>query len=81
MPKSIFSVGQGKLQQLLREVRTEAGMTQTELSACLRKPQSFVSKYECGERRLDVIELRAVCLALGLPFVKFAQRLENLLKD
>lgn len=40
-------------------------MTQVELSKRLRKPQSFVSKYERGERRLDVVEFLEVADALG----------------
>jgi len=39
-------------------------------------PQSFVSKYETGERRLDVIELRAVCEALGTTLSTFVKRFE-----
>ncbi len=41
----------------LREAREHAGMTQAEVARGLRKPQSFVSKCESGERRVDVIEL------------------------
>jgi transcriptional regulator with XRE-family HTH domain len=36
-----------------------------------------VSKYESGERRLDILELRAVCEALGITLVKFCKRLEE----
>lgn len=52
------------LTQLLAARKT-AGLTQTMLSERLSKPQSFVSKYERGERRLDVIEFLEVCLQLG----------------
>jgi len=41
----------------LREARRLAGLTQTEVAAQLRRPQSFVSKCESGERRVDVVEL------------------------
>jgi transcriptional regulator with XRE-family HTH domain len=50
---------------LLKEARASAGITQTELSKLLGKPQSFVSKYERGERRLDVIEFLQVTNRLG----------------
>jgi len=45
----------------------------------LRVPQSYVSKYESGERRLDTLELRAVCLAANINLTEFAKRLEKLL--
>jgi transcriptional regulator with XRE-family HTH domain len=42
----------------------------------LRKPQSYVSKYELGERRLDVLEVREVCRALGYSLAEFVKKLE-----
>ncbi len=45
--------------------RKVAGMRQIELAQKLNKPQSFVSKFECGERRLDVIEFLTITDALG----------------
>ena len=56
--------------------RREAGVTQLELSRALGKPQSFVSKYESGERRLDVIEFITICEALGIAPTKLIKRLE-----
>ena len=52
------------LRKHLREVRRTRRLTQTELSRQLRKPQSFVAKYETGERRLDLIELLQILRAL-----------------
>lgn len=46
---------------LLIEQRTCASMTQAEVARALKKPQSFVSKYERGERRLDFAETVALC--------------------
>lgn len=65
------------LRRLLRELRTEGGLTQVELAERLDEPQSFVSKYESGERRLDVLELREVCNALGISLIDFIDRLER----
>ena len=48
------------------ELREKAGLTQADVSAKLKRPQSFVAKYEGGERRLDVIEFLQVCNALGV---------------
>jgi transcriptional regulator with XRE-family HTH domain len=77
MPKSIFSAGQEKLQKLLRQARTEAGFTQIQLADKLHRPQSFVSKYESGERRLDLVELRQICDALKISLADFVKRFEK----
>ena len=65
MEKSIYSAEYQWLCTLLRELRHQAGLTQVQVAERLDLPQSFVSKYESGERRLDVIELRHVAEALG----------------
>jgi transcriptional regulator with XRE-family HTH domain len=65
MPKTLRSPRQKKLQRLLIALRKEKGLTQTEVAARLKRPQSFVAKYEGGERRLDVIEFLDVAHALG----------------
>jgi transcriptional regulator with XRE-family HTH domain len=78
MPKSIFSTEQIALQNLLRKVRSEAGLTQAALAKKLNRPQSFVSKYEIGERRLDLVELRQVCAALNVSLTRFVKRFENI---
>lgn len=80
MPKSIYSADQKKLEELLRQIRQDAGLTQEDLAAKLGRPQSFVSKYESGERRLDVLELREVCKALKITLTGFVEKLEGLLR-
>ena len=55
-----------KLEQALQNARLKKQFTQAEVAATLGKPQSFVSKYESGERRLDVVEFVGVCKALGI---------------
>lgn len=62
---------------LLREVRTEAGLRQSDLAMKLDKPQSYVSKYESGERRLDLLELEGVCRAIGVQLKVFVERFEK----
>jgi transcriptional regulator with XRE-family HTH domain len=57
--------------------RKEAGLTQEELANRVRRTQSWVSKVERGERRIDVIELREVCQALGRSFTLFVKALEK----
>lgn len=54
------------LQKALVEARQSKCLTQTEIATRLGKPQSFVSKYESGERRLDVVEFLEVCQALSV---------------
>lgn len=60
---------------LLIGARKNADLTQSELSVRLKRPQSFVSKYERGERRLDVIEFREVARALGVDPIKLLGKL------
>jgi transcriptional regulator with XRE-family HTH domain len=66
---------QKRFRELLVEARKDADLTQAELSLRLNRPQSFVSKYERGERRLDVVEFGEVARALGIDPVNFLARL------
>ena len=52
-------------------------MKQTEIANKLNKHQSFVSKYESGERRLDLIELHAICQCMNYPLTKLIQSFEE----
>jgi ribosome-binding protein aMBF1 (putative translation factor) len=79
--KTIRLNQQKKLLVLLRGVRVEAGLTQSELASRLGTDQTFISKYESGERRLDILELREVCQVIGIDFVAFIRRLEKDLKS
>lgn len=75
--KNIRLDQQKKLLVLLRGIRVDAGLTQSELASRLSRDQTFVSKYESGERRLDVLELREVCQAIDTDFVTFIRRLDK----
>ena len=66
-----------RLLLLLRQMRLDAGLRQADLARKLRQPQSFVSKYESGERRIDILELREICSALGVSLAEFVRRLEG----
>lgn len=81
MGKSIFSDSQEKFQELLRTVRNNSGLSQVELAKKLGRPQSFVSKYENGERRLDIVELREICQILEIPLSTFVKRFEKTLNN
>lgn len=63
-----------RLASLLREVRIEAGLTQTAVAESIGQTQSYVSKYEQGEQRLDLLELEAVCNSVGVPLTEFVRR-------
>jgi transcriptional regulator with XRE-family HTH domain len=76
MQKSLFSKQHRSLVALLREARQQANLTQVDVAQRLQATQSFVSKCERGERRLDVLELRAWCKALDLSLAEFLRLLE-----
>jgi len=61
MKKSVWQEKYKKLSSELRAIRIAAGYTQVQLAEKLDKPQSYVSKYESGERNLDFIEVLAIC--------------------
>ena len=65
---------------LLRELREEAGIRQIDMARALGKPQAFVSYYESGARRLDLLELRQVCKVLGVSLPDFVRKFEKLLQ-
>jgi transcriptional regulator with XRE-family HTH domain len=70
MQKSLKSPEYGRLIAMLVAVREAADIRQHALAKKLGRPQSFVAKYEGGERRLDVIEFIAIARALGADPVK-----------
>ena len=76
MEKSIYTREYTLLLEALRSTREAAGLTQLEVASKLAVTQTFVSKCERGERRLDIIELRAWCDALGISISDFISRLE-----
>jgi transcriptional regulator with XRE-family HTH domain len=62
--KSVFTEKYTRFRRLLIEIRQSSKLTQVQVAQRLHKPQSFVSKYERGERRLDVVEFLEVAKAL-----------------
>lgn len=79
MQKTLFSRDYKILLHQLREARTRAGLSQEALAERIGQTQSFVSKCERGERRLDVLELRQYCQAVSIPLTSFVRNLEKLL--
>jgi transcriptional regulator with XRE-family HTH domain len=65
MAKSLRSRDHVHLTEILITARKWAGLAQRHVAEALQRPQSFVAKYEGGERRLDVVEFIAAARALG----------------
>lgn len=77
MQKSLFTTEYRLFLRHLKSARRDAGLTQGELAERMSATQSFVSKCERGERRLDIVELRAWCKALGTPFPAFVANFDK----
>jgi len=77
--ETVYIAQRGRLVSLLREMRVEAGLTQIDLAARIEKHQVDVSRYESGQRKLDVLEVREICQAIGITLEEFAKRLEGVL--
>lgn len=75
--KTIYKAEYADLLILLRQKRLDAGVTQVDLCRKLDVPNSFVGKVERGERRLDVIELQAICRILGIKLQALMDELDQ----
>ncbi|QLE56404.1 helix-turn-helix domain-containing protein [Nostoc sp. TCL26-01] len=75
MSKSVFTERYNRFRQLLIKARQASKLTQAELSTKLSRPQSYVSKYERGERRLDLIEFLEIVEALQVEPETFIKKL------
>lgn len=80
MQKSLFLKEYRVFLEHLIGARAEAGVTQIQLAKRMNVTQSFISKCERGERRLDLLELRAWCRALGIPFTAFVANFDRTTK-
>lgn len=78
MGKSIHTPQHQKLRELLIAARKKAGLTQAEVAELLGRPQSFVAKYEGGERRLDVMELIQVARAVNADPAKLVRAVASI---
>lgn len=75
MRDTLRSPRQIKLRKLLRDLREKAGLTQADVAARLDKPQSFVAKYEGGERRLSALEFIDIVRALDVEPIAAVRQL------
>lgn len=81
MPRSVYTARYRRLCKLLIDARVAASLTQEELASRLERPQSYVSKYERGERRLDVVEFLQIVRALDLEASYVVAELEEIDSD
>lgn len=77
MKKALYERSYAAFTELLKEERKNAGLTQAALAKKLRRPQSYVSKYERGDRRLDVIEFIEVARVIGFDPHDFLRKLAS----
>ena len=79
--KTLYSDEHKIFLALLRRVRNEAGLTQAAVAKRLTVPQSYVSDYETGSRKLDTLQMRQVCAAMGTTLPEFAALLEDVIAE
>ena len=75
MTKSVHTKNYTRFLELLITARKDADVTQDEVARRLNRPQSFVSKYENGERRVDVIEFLEISQAIGFDPIAFIRKI------
>lgn len=75
MEKSIYSDKHGELAELLRSLRLQVGLTQTQVADRLGRHHPFVHDYETGQRRLDVVRLRQIAGILDTTLTEIAKQL------
>ncbi|WP_129374131.1 helix-turn-helix domain-containing protein [Pseudomonas aeruginosa] len=80
MSKAIYRPEYEIFLQQLKRLRLKAGLTQAQCSAALERPQSFMSDVERGIRRLDIIQLRDLCIVLGVNLTEFVEMYEKSLQ-
>lgn len=76
MKKSLYEQSYAAFTEILKEERKKAGLTQAALAKKLRRPQSYVSKYERGDRRLDVVEFLEIARAIKFDPNEFLRKLD-----
>ena len=77
LTKSVHTKNYARFLGMLIEFRKNARVTQEEVAVRLNRPQSFVSKYENGERRLDLIEFLEIAEAIGFDPIGFIRKIKK----
>lgn len=65
------------LTNLIKSIRVDNNLTQIELAEKIRKAQSYISKYESGQRKLDIFEIKDICNSLDISLVEFIQKFDE----
>lgn len=76
MAKSLYRIENIRLAELLRELRVEGQMVQSDLAMRIGRNQTYVSNVELAIRRLDLVELRDYCEGLGVSLLDLVRRWE-----
>ena len=74
---SLYSPEHAALVELLRDLRLENGLSQTEVASALSRPQTYLSAVEVGQRGVDLLQVRELCAVYGTTLPKFAVELER----
>ena len=72
---------QNILREILKQLRIDANLKQFDIALILNKPQSFVSKYESGEKTLNFIEVQDICTALKIKLSDFIYKYEGKINE
>ena len=81
MKKSLYTLENDLLLSRLRKIRQDAGLTQAQMAEKLHVHQSWVSYYERGSRKLDMLQVRQICVAAGISLAEFAAMLDNAIAE
>ena len=73
MSNKLWDKKQETFRKAIKEIRVNRNLKQVELAKKLKKPQSFVSKYETGERKLDFVEISEICKACSISLEEFVK--------
>jgi transcriptional regulator with XRE-family HTH domain len=79
--KSIYDTEYKLLLELIYTMRVGKGLRQTDLADLLSEPQSFISKIENGERRVDIVELKRICEAMNVNLTEFVIEFEKRINE
>ncbi len=77
MEKSLFTREHKVLTEVIRDARDRAGLTQIDLAKKLGESQSYISKWERGVLRLDLVQVRTMCHALGITLADLVTEYEK----